>query len=710
MGVIVHFVGRDDLSAQENLKSYIEHARKNFPFANVDWENDSWDITTFVIGRAQGRIRKLAYFKSLRDPSGTKQTVEVPLDPSFMNFAKAAFSESMRRLRLVEYNRHLSALRIIEQALINEKLEPCITKLTPLVMDNAAEILRKKYQNPWAMGRVLERIVTEIINPARLTPLLLEWRSPMEYTTPVRNDRVSTKDSEKSTSRLPSLESILALADIHHNSKSMPDRVATAFVTLAMYAPSRASEILSLPVNCIRHADTKDGPIMGIAWAPAKGAMPMTKFAASDEFEAVIESTVSYLAELGAPARQAAEWYAHNPNDLYLPPGTEHLRGSPITLQEVSQILGKETAIQTSHAKRGYGLVATGDVTYDRSRMQDSRKTGVAPLYEFDSLEKYVLGKLPAIFPILDGHTKIKWHEALFVLPTNVLRPDGETLLYLPSPISTNQINHQLGTNPNGVTVFTRNGKANPDGSPMGISTHAFRHLLNTLAQSKRLSEALIAFWSGRKNVTQNEWYDHLPQEAFIEAYLKLGNVDKPLLIAGQLEAKVRSIEVTHGLTREEALKLELGATHRTRYGICRHDHALTPCPKDKDCVSCGEHTFVKGEQRHLDEAEFQFKMHEKAVADAQRAVDQGEPGAARWMKLHQPKLNRWRLVLEMLNDPSIPDGTLLTLPPPDQPQSKAGLAQAVRIINQAGPSTINSEPEPDADADEKLLLDMGFF
>lgn len=291
MGAIFHFVGRNDLSAKENLNPYIEHARKNTPFANIEWKDDIWDITTFVIGRAQGKTRKLAYFKSLRDPSGSKQMVQVPLDPNFMSFAKAAFSESMRRLRLVEYNRHLSALRVIEQALISAGLNPCITNLTPFILDNAAEILREKYQNPWAMGRVLERIVTEIINPARLTPLLLEWRSPMEYAAPVRNDRVST-NSEKHTSRLPRLESILALADIHYKSKSMPDRVATAFVTLAMYAPSRASEILSLPVNCIRHADTKDGPTMGIAWAPAKGAMSMTKFAASDEFEADRKSVV----------------------------------------------------------------------------------------------------------------------------------------------------------------------------------------------------------------------------------------------------------------------------------------------------------------------------------------------------------------------------------------------------------------------------------
>lgn len=296
------------------------------------------------------------------------------------------------------------------------------------------------------------------------------------------------------------------------------------------------------------------------------------------------------------------------------------------------------------------------------------------------------------------------------MFPEHILMPYAEPLLYVPSPLSTNQINNQLGANPGGITVFSRNGKVNPDGSPIAITTHDFRHLLNTLAQSKHLSESLIAFWSGRKNVGQNEWYDHLPQEAFIEAYLKLGAQAQPVNVHGHLEAKVTSISIGHGLTREEALRLELGATHRTRYGICRHEHALTPCPKDKDCVTCTEHTFVKGDKRHHDEAVFQFKLHEKAVVDAEKAVKRGEPGASRWLKLHQPKLERWRLVLDMMNDPAIPDGTLLTLPPPDNAQSKAGLAQAVRIVNADGKAIETQDADAAADEDEELLLEMGFF
>lgn len=712
MGEIVHFIGRDALSAQDNLSMFIAHAKTNFPFVNVDWKNNSWDISTFIIGRAQGKLKKVAHFKSMRDESGSKSTVQTPFEIDFLDFAKATFSEVMRRLRLAEFKRHLYALQAIEQALIDAKLKPCITQLTPAVLDKAADLLKARFKDSWSTARVLERIVTEVVNPARITPSILEWRSPVQYNAPVRNDKIATKESEKAVERLPSLESILALAEIHHTSTHVSDRLTTAFVSLAMYAPSRSAEILSLPVNCIRSADTKEGPIMGIAWAPAKGAGAMTKFAASDEFELVVEKTIEYLTDVGAPARKAAAWYAKHADKVYLPAGTEHLRDQPITLYEAAVILGKTTPIKGYHSDR-YDLVKREDRTTDKSRMgPDSQKANWVALYEFESLENFILAKLPDAFPILDGHTGLKWHEALFVLPENILRPNAEPLLHVPSPLSTNQINNQLGANPGGVTIFSRNAKVNPDGSPIAITTHDFRHLLNTLAQSKHLSESLIAFWSGRKSVKQNEWYDHLPQEAFIEAYLKLGAKQRPLQVHGHLEAKVDSIAIAHGLTREQALKLELGATHRTRYGICRHDHALTPCPKDKDCVSCGEHTFVKGDKRHHDEAEFQFKLHEKAILDAESALERGEPGASRWLKLHIPKLERWQLVLTQMSDPAIPDGAFITLPPPENSQSKAGLAQAVRIIDHAVPTSTAPEAEvdEDLDADEQLLMNMGLF
>lgn len=705
MGEIIHFVGKAGLAASANLESFIQHAKVNTPFINVSWDDNSWDITGFNIGKNQGRTKKIAHFKSLRDPSGSKSVVEIPFERPFLEFAKSAFSEIMRRFQLQEFRRYLYAMQAIEQALLNAGRSPCITALDATILDDAAQLLRERFTDAWSVGRCVERLVTQIIAPAKLTPTAIEWVSPIPYKQPIRSDRVAPKNNDQVVSRLPSVQTILDLAEIHHTSKHIPDRVVTAFVTLAMFAPSRASEILSLPVNCVRHVQGDEGLMMGLAWDPAKGGMPLTKFAASENFERLATETVEFLLELGAPARKAALWYAQNPGQLYLPAELEHLRGMPITLYEASKIMGKETAIHSSRVPR-YGLVKTGEKTSDPARRSDPNGSWVG-LFEFASLEKYVLDKLPEIFPTLDGSTGLQWHEALFVLPENILNPTAETLLNVPSVFSSNQINNQLGANPGGVTIFSRNGKTNRDGSPMAITTHGFRHLLNTLAQSKHLSESLIAFWSGRKDVRQNAWYDHLPQETFIEAYLKLGENVGGLSSGEALGDKLHALIASHGLTEREAMGIELGAISVTRFGLCKHDYALTPCPLDKDCPNCSEHVFVKGDSRHLKEAELQFKIHKNAVAAASAALANGEPGASRWLKQNQPRMERWALVLEKMNDPSIPDGTMITLPPPENTQSKTGLAHAVRMI--ATDSKQAQEPDP-ADEAEAALLSLEFF
>lgn len=158
-----------------------------------------------------------------------------------------------------------------------------------------------------------------------------------------------------------------------------------------------------------------------------------------------------------------------------------------------------------------------------------------------------------------------------------------------------------------------------------------------------------------------------------------------------------------NGLTHSQALKIELGAIHSTRYGICRHDYALTPCPKDKDCTMCGEHAVVKGDPKHLAEAKYQTEIHEKALQMAQKALENGEPGASRWINHNEGRLQRWRLVLELLTDPDTPDGTLITLPPAEHSQSKTGLAQAVRIVNAV-------EPDDGSADDLNTLLELEFF
>lgn len=702
MGDIVHFVGRADCDAQQNLKAFIAHAREHIPFINIDWESDSWDITTFAPSRNQGRAKRIAHFRSVRDPSGNKSLVTVPFLDPFKAFAKSAFSEMMRRFRLNEFHRIIYALQAIEQALIDLNQQPCVTAITADTLDHAAHLLTERYADGWSVGRLLERLLTQIIVPCQLLSHQIEWKCSIPYRQPERNDRVNTK---RQSSKLPHLQTILDLAHIHHTSNHLPDRVVTTFVSLAMFAPNRASEILSLPVNCITEAEGEDGPIMGIQWKPAKGGAPLTKFAASEASEEMALEAIAFLTDLGAPTRQAAKWYAKNRTKLFLPDGLEHLRDQPITLTEAAQILGRKTPLQAgSGAWRA--LERLPITTTDPARVGKNVK--YFPLYSFESLQAHVLGKLPEMFPVQDSHTGLLWHEALFLVPEHILVPGADPNVYVPTTLTCAQINNQLGANPGGLTVFSRNRITNADGGPIRVTTHQFRHLLNTLAQSKHLSEALIAFWSGRKRLGQNEWYDHLPQEAFIEAYTSLGELSVHLPVHGPMVEKASALATTNNITYEAALKLELGSIHLTRFGLCRHDYSLTPCPKDKDCTNCGEHAFVKGDERHHREATYQFDILEKALNNAYIALKSGESGASRWIKQNAPKLERWRQVLNLMNDPSILNGTLISLPAPEHSQSKTGLAEAVKLVNFGPPdgATIDDETS----LDEQTLVDLEFF
>jgi hypothetical protein len=146
-------------------------------------------------------------------------------------------------------------------------------------------------------------------------------------------------------------------------------------------------------------------------------------------------------------------------------------------------------------------------------------------------------------------------------------------------------------------------------------------------------------------------------------------------------------------------MRLEVGSVISTRFGLCRHNYALTPCPKDKNCIGCGENTFIKGDARHLAEARSQLAIAERAFANCVAAIEDGEPGVEDWLRKHREAKKRWSLVMDRMLDRLIEDGTLITLPPPDVSQTKTGLSMRIREVEQA--------PPPDA-LDDMLAIVAG--
>lgn len=699
--VVVPFIPPTQRAAQENINAFIEFVKANaiyFRPEGVCWDDIRWDITPYFPKR--GNTKTVAIFSSAANGSD-------PLPQPFCDQAKAILADHLRTTRDRQVSRYVSTLRTLCNALQNAGMAPSIEHVTDHILDMAAQSIAttSKESSKWTLGRLLETIAHDHIEAHRLSTQQLSWRSPFKWQKPTRSDTVSQPGRENKVNtgamKLPQIKCVLDLASVFHKPKNPADIVTTAWFALAMFAPSRVTEIVTLPANCITRGDDYDeaSTITGLSWRPLKGGAPMTKWAVSDGWAKLATEAVDRLIELGESARKAAAWYEENPTQLYLPAEYEHLRGQPVSRRQIYDILGASPDPHPTWLGT-IGITATS--------------RGKIALYDFAEVEKVVIDRfLPKTFPFSDPVTQLKFSEALFTIPRGAMRvlPTRigkltTTFSNTPAIVTDHMIKHDLGQSPSGKTIFWRHNLIDPRTSkPWKLSTHQPRHLLNTLAQSKYLSQELIAFWSGRKSVGQNEWYNHVPQEALIEAYTRMGD-DAPteIKVEGPMHDKCLARAKNEPISYDQALAQEYGSIHITRYGVCRHDYSLTPCPRDKDCIGCGENSFIKGDERHISEAKAQYHIHATAVDNCNHAISEDEPGVERWLDIHIRKLHRWETALGLMTDPKIEDGTLITLPAPENHQTKTGLTMEIRDAE-----GIKSMSD-DVEASARLELSDDFF
>lgn len=580
-------------------------------------------------------------------------------------------------------------------------------QICDLAMSYVSEIKRSQ------VGSIAKVLIEEHLKKHDLTKCRLAWRPPKKTNKHYNSNLVGSEQNSKiGLSRLPDFRMILDLAKVFQNPQSPRDVQTTAWFALSLFAPTRVNEIMDLPVCCETESDIDGERTYGLMWSGSKGAAEHTKWALSSEWELIAHEAIVRLREMGAHTRVVAAWYEAN-NSLYLPSAYTHRRGDYFLLDEVYQVLGIQVEGEgqaLEKAKRAklaqFGIRPCAYITKSPElegwimrggRIEDvpvdlvqilldehvtiGRRKMYWPLYSFKSVEQYAFSKLPKNFPFVDSDRKLKCSEALFIYPLGSLSETFVTVGNMFEFGNIGKLGHDL--KPGSVStpsIFERHGLKNPDTAEFwSMTTNQPRHLLNTLAQYKYLNQLLIAHWSGRENVEHNVWYNHLPQEVVIEAYRAMGETSPVQLnIHGPLEEKVREICLTELISYEEALKCELGSIHITRYGLCRHDYSLTPCPKDKDCVNCGENLFVKGDDKQIDEARTMIKLHGAAVSACEKAIADDEPSVDRWLEIHEKKKQRWELAYSKLTDPQLTDGTLISLPPPEHSQAKSELILAV--------------------------------
>lgn len=641
MAEIISFTPRADLDARGNLKAFTTACRDDLTVFGADLAFDKavWDIKGHIVAKARSAAATIAF--------NTWQLGEaeasVQMSDEFAPFAKAYIRYQQALRPTVDIGRRLRALQALELALIETSGATDPTTTTAHALNRGAQLAKENYSTStaYSIGSELA-VLSAFMSQKGLLVVATKWRNPNPR--PLNRPRVGKEFDEARADKLPTTAALGAVAKIFRLATEPSDVVVSSTCAILSSAPDRISEVLLLKEDCETESSnpTTGEPIYGLRWWPAKGAEPMVKWVLASMSD-VAREAIQNVRALSDEAREIAGWYEQNPERLYLPPHLEYLRGRRmLSMAEVAEMVFESS----TSAILGRNWCVEKKITL----LKVSGRTFAS----FEEIERKIIQMFPHGFPIANEELGLKYSEMLFVLRLNTMNGQKGTYRSVIEPVVYHKIASRLNSKTN-TTIFENFGFAEDDGSPMRITTHQFRHYLNTLAQAGGLSQLDIAKWSGRKDIRQNAAYDHMSDRDVLA--LVRESVGDPKRMIGPLATQRIAL-----IPRDEFARLKVPTAHTTEFGHCIHDFSMMPCQIHLDCVNCDEQVCVKGDairevniRRHREETRILLEVASAAHAE-------GDFGADRWVAHQQTTLARLDQLCEILDDPKVPAGSVIQL------------------------------------------------
>ena len=634
MGEIIPFVSRSNKTAQQNLAAFVCFARDQLTaFA----DGGAWDELTWRKDRVS------AVFCKYR-PRYAQRSSPVPLDEPFLTFAKSYFRYKYSHKPTVSTYRTLAALRLIERALIESTGRANILDLSVLVLDLSAQYCAEIYSSGYSRHQVgcETEAIAEFCRKQGFVTALPGWKAPFKKS-PNLTETLTEEGMRHREKRMPTHHAMLALADLFARASSVESQLFTSIMILLMVAPSRISEVLALPVNCIGWEEDSAGDTqMYLRWRAAKGGGPMKKWVPT-AMQSVVKEAVARLTRIGAPARKAARFAHDNPGRFmrHLGCATPENFGEDDELQptQVAAALG----VRCMNGRGWAGLppmwaamIDDGAVTYGRL----AEKT--LQLYKGH------------YWPYIDAKKEVPVWEALCLIREFECHKRQSARPFSWRLTGYSDIFRRMGGNAE-LSLFERAGIRNPDGSRLKLTPHQPRHWLSTMSLRAGMDDFTLARWAGRARVEDNQHYDHRTHQERSDELRALLRKDEPTTLekfCGGLPVTYRELGVDRA-----------GTAKATLYGMCLHDYTMTPCQKQRDCMTCNEHVCIKGEHVRLERIKRLEEMTARLLEDASQAAESGAFGADRWVDHRRWKLACVRTMMTLLELEPVPDGTVLRMP-----------------------------------------------
>lgn len=662
MGDMVQFVPRADRDAKTNLTEFIRLAKEELTAFDGGgaWDCDKWKHSGDTVVFATKTAPLDAY-------------VYTPMAQPFKEFAKAyvRYSYSCKPIKSLGFV--VQALRCIEAALLHVRGAAEIGKLNVAVMDVCAAKCREFYfsaDGRCSTGRSIQAIF-DFVREKCLVPSLPPWQSPFKKPTILTAD-LSEAGQVHRTRKLPSNQSMLAVADLFAQANDPESRYFSSIAILLMATPSRISEVLQLPTDCIQwEPDERGVRQMYLRWRAAKGKGATKKWVVP-VMQDVVHEAVRRLIDIGQGAREAARFAFENPGRFMHHSACladpDQVGDRPLYPDELCAAVGLK--FPGKNARLSDGSPAQPPSGAEK-RLQALIDRG--PI-SYAGLANYVLERYRGPYwPHVDENERVKAWDSLCLHRENEFREDCSVKLFSWRLPRSPEVNSRLSPS-HGRSLFDRFDLKNSDGSSIKLTTHQPRHWLSTMSERAGMDEYTLAQWAGRAKVGDNRHYDHRSPEERLEA--ARGHLPfKPVPLLERIKHRQPVTYQELGMDRP-------GTAKATLYGMCVHDYAMAPCQKERECMSCAEHVCIKGDHVSLERIRLLEAQTELLLQKAQTAHEDGDFGADRWVDNHKWKLAHVRTMRIALETPEVPEGAILRIPDGHDPSPVRRALMELKLVD----------------------------
>lgn len=640
MSKIAFFKPRKTIEAEANLAEFIRFCKEELTVFGADlvWREQHWKNAGVS-------------FSNLDQKSRAPEPENVLASP-FIDFAKAYFRYQQGHKPAMA-KREMPTFKCLERALLEESGKADVLDLTASTFDRAAVLAAEYFSAAVAyqVGGQLKKLA-DFVSDNGLISMPIDWTNPHKR---VRDTvRTGAKAKAEREKKLPNEDALNALAEIFASNPQHDRDVFTSSVAaLLICCPSRIGEVLSLRVDCEVYEKKRNGEeAYGLRFQPSKGAAPQIKWI-PDSMASVAQEAIARLKRISQEARSIAKWYEDNHKGFYRHTNCPNVsEQTPLTRIEACEAIGRAS----DTAGQAYTSLSQLELPYE-----DGENT-------LETLDGWARSRLPEGFPYYDKERGVLYSEALFCFKRNQFHGNRGTSPIEISKPTPNWVNDDLENQvANGqiliLSIFERYGFNEGREQELKVTTHQFRHLLNTMAQRGGMSQSEIAKWSGRKDMKQNRTYDHMTEFELVQM---IRDNDGSLKQPESMQELKEQIAKKLPIDRKAIDLLMIPTAHITEYGYCIHDYTMSPCQKHLDCLNCTEQICVKGDRR-LNGLQELVETGERLIAKADEEIANGNSGADRWYQHQSLTVARLKELVSIIQNPAVEDGAIIKLRNPNE-------------------------------------------